>query len=157
MPTKRLRVIATIVFAVGLAGSGCQGASSGDASPAAFAAQVTTIDGVFAVVQHGSRLDIVELVDGNPRAFSGAEGDPGTAGVHLVTYDGDTGRDENSFVFGFAPNGSTTFELGGLAKATITNGAYLVVLPEKDLHPLDLHWSFLDNSGRILTTGDGVT
>jgi hypothetical protein len=85
------------------------------------------------------------------------EGDP--PNIYLVTFDGDTGQIYNSFVFGLAPPGATTFELTGQPGSiggSVTQGVFVIAVKAKGLLPQQLLWTFRNPAGDIVARGTGI-
>ena len=81
----------------------------------------------------------------------------GSITVHLYSQGGVTASQVNSFVFGEAPSGADRVEIrpGGF-QAHVKSGLYLVGLPDRDLQPSALVWTFLDAFGRVIAEGSGI-
>lgn len=126
-----------------------------------------------AIVELGSEAAAAQLRDGRVSVYVAVPGQGGQAGtsspiassaaapagtVNLLSYGGDTGEEWNTFVYGNAPPGVSRVELtmtGGVG-GQVVDGAWLIVLPDLDVTPDDLHWRFLDLDGTTLTEGDGI-
>ncbi|HWP64126.1 MAG TPA: hypothetical protein VNO86_11715 [Candidatus Binatia bacterium] len=83
---------------------------------------------------------------------------PGQDSLHLVSFGGQRDLTWNSYVFGTAAPGTTAVLVTGLEGAVggeVVNGVWVIALPQKDLAPGDIHWTFLraDGSRR---TGEGT-
>jgi hypothetical protein len=116
-------------------------------------------DGVAGIARTGGRV-ILLVPDGSGGVFefTSAPDQPGTAAVHLATFGGDSGRTANSFVFGNAPSGASRVEVApGALAAAVRGGVFLVALEAKDLLPADVHWTFFNASGAVVSQGRGIT
>jgi hypothetical protein len=90
--------------------------------------------------------------------ITGARLPPGVDSLRLLTYDGATDEAFNTFVFGGARAGVARVELtldGGRGGA-VSDGMWIVVLPDKGLTPDDIGYRFLDASGNVLLEGRGI-
>ncbi|MDF2735818.1 MAG: hypothetical protein K0S97_2442 [Chloroflexota bacterium] len=78
--------------------------------------------------------------------------------VYLLSYGGDTGGQWNTFVYGTAaPNvARVELDLPGGVGGQVVDGAWLVVLPDKDIVPEQLHWRFLAADGSPIREGEGL-
>jgi hypothetical protein len=86
---------------------------------------------------------------------------PGPAGndsVHLMSYDGETGEEWNTFVVGTAQPGTVRVELSGHPDqrgGMVAGGAWLIALRDKDVRPGDVAWRFIAGDGHV-RTGVGI-
>ncbi len=78
--------------------------------------------------------------------------------VLLVSYGGETGADWNTFVYGTAEPGTARVELDGFEGlgGQVADGAWLIVLRQKDVIPEQLHWRFLRADGTVRREGSGL-
>jgi hypothetical protein len=108
----------------------------------------------------GAARDITGLhlwVDGYEVTHVRHQGDP--PNIYLITYGGATEQIYNSFVFGLAPPGATTFELAGQPGSiggSVTEGAFVTALKAKDLLRQQLLWTFRNSAGDIVARGTGI-
>lgn len=160
--TKLARAAAIVAAAVLLAG--CQLLGGRPQLPVQSAA----------VVDLGPEAAAARLIDGRVEvlvATPGEGGDPGavstitsssaqsgTDTVFLLSYGGNTGGLWNTFVYGTAsPNvAKVELDLPGGAGGQVVDGAWLVALPDKDITPDQLHWSFSAADGTIVREGEGL-
>lgn len=78
--------------------------------------------------------------------------------LHLVSFGGQRDLTWNSYAFGTATEGTTAVLLAGLEGAIggqVANGVWVIALPQKDLSPGDIHWTFLRADG-TRRTGEGI-
>jgi hypothetical protein len=90
--------------------------------------------------------------------IAGARLAPGLDSLRLVSYDGATHEAFNTFVFGGAGEGVARVELsldGGRGGA-VSDGVWVVALPDKGLTPDDIGYRFLDASGNVVLEGRGI-
>lgn len=122
-----------------------------------------------AVVELGGEAAAARLRNGRVEVLVAA---PGAAAVSLITsspavaagtvallsYGGETDQAWNTFVYGNAPPGVARVELtlSGATGGRVVEGAWLVVLPDRDVVPDQLHWRFLGPGGEIVQQGDGI-
>ena len=127
-----------------------------------------------AVVELGSEAAAARLVDGRVEvqvAVPGSSGQQGSVSaitsspaqggmdtVYLLSYGGDTGGQWNTFVYGTAaPNvARVELDLPGGVGGQVVDGAWLVVLPDKDIVPEQLHWRFLAADGSPIREVEGL-
>jgi hypothetical protein len=78
--------------------------------------------------------------------------------VHLASHGGDTGEAWNTFVYGTAEPGTARVQLDGFEGlgGQVVDGAWLIVLREKDVTPEQLHWRFLRPDGSVRREGSGI-
>jgi hypothetical protein len=78
--------------------------------------------------------------------------------VLLVSYGGETSAEWNTFVYGTAEPGTARVELEGFEGlgGQVVDGAWLIVLREKDVTPEQLHWRFLRPDGTARREGTGI-
>jgi hypothetical protein len=78
--------------------------------------------------------------------------------VDLVSYGGETGEEWNTFVYGTAEPGTARVELEGFdgLGGQVVDGAWLIVLREKDVTPEQLHWRFVRADGTVRRDGTGL-
>lgn len=91
-------------------------------------------------------------------AIAGASvAEPGTT-VGLFTLGGETGERWNTWVYGTASSSASRVALGGFdgEGGQVADGAWLIVLEDKDVAARDLEWSVLDALGAILDSGTGI-
>lgn len=83
---------------------------------------------------------------------------PGVDSLRLLTYDGATDEAFNTFVFGGAGEGVARVELSldGGRGGVVSDGVWVVALPDKGLTPDDIGYRFLDASGNVLLEGRGI-
>lgn len=90
--------------------------------------------------------------------LTSSAGPPGADSLHLFSYDGATGEEWNTFVFGTAAPGSTRVELSGFPDqrgGTVVGGAWIIALREKGVDPQDIGWRFIAADGTV-RTGVGI-
>ncbi|HWP62950.1 MAG TPA: hypothetical protein VNO86_05725, partial [Candidatus Binatia bacterium] len=78
--------------------------------------------------------------------------------VLLVSYGGETGEAWNTFVYGTAEPGTARVELLSFegVGGQVVDGAWLVVLRERDVGPDELHWRFHAADGSVRREGSGL-
>jgi hypothetical protein len=78
--------------------------------------------------------------------------------VDLVSYGGETGEEWNTFVYGTAEPGTARVELEGFdgLGGQVVDGAWLIVLRERDVAPEQLHWRFVRPDGTVRRDGTGL-
>ena len=82
----------------------------------------------------------------------------GSDSLHLFTYDGATGEEWNTFVFGTASPGTVRVELNGFPDqrgGMVVGGAWIISLRQKGLDPTDMEWRFVAEDGAV-RTGVGI-
>jgi hypothetical protein len=79
--------------------------------------------------------------------------------VDLVSSGGDTRDEWNTWVFGVAAPPAARVEVADLdgVGGQVVDGAWVLVMHERDLTPGDLEWRFLDPSGAVVQSGSGLT
>ena len=78
--------------------------------------------------------------------------------LHLVTYGGATGATFNTFLYGTASPGVarvSVSEMSGVGGA-VHGGTYVIALPDKNVAPEQLHWTFFGSDGTVVIQGDGI-
>jgi hypothetical protein len=116
------------------------------------AAKLTDVNTVSVLVRRPSGLGAYATSSITSHRFSR----PGN-GVSLLTYGGDTNEAWNTFVYGSAMPGVAKVQLdwpdsrGG----QVVDGAWLIVLRDRDVHPDQLHWQFLQADGTVSASGTG--
>lgn len=82
----------------------------------------------------------------------------GGASAHLLTAGGETDDEWNSFFYGTAPPAVSRVLVDGFDPegGQVVDGAWVLVLPDKDLVPGDMHWQFIDAFGQIIDSGTGI-
>ncbi len=116
-------------------------------------------DGGVAVAKDGTTLSLW-LADGTGAwtMVTSTEDEGDHATVHLISYGGETGRQTNSFVFGYAPNATASMEVGpGHVAAFLGQGVYVAALAARDVAPNMLVWTFRDAAGGTIASGTGIT
>lgn len=80
------------------------------------------------------------------------------ASANLVSYDGETGLDWNTFVYGTAPRTVSRVEIEGYSGdgGQVVDGAWVIALREKGLGPSDVRWRFLSALGGVIDSGAGI-
>lgn len=121
--------------------------------------------GVAPRVEPDGRVAIVAIVAIRPQngewvatPITASPGRLGTDSLHLVSYDGATGEDWNTFVFGTATPGTERVELVGFPDqrgGRVVDGAWVIALREQDVGPQDLEWRFVAGDGSV-RTGTGI-
>lgn len=78
--------------------------------------------------------------------------------LNLLSLDGDTGDEWNTWVFGTAPDGVSRVELAGYEGegGRVVDGAWVIVLRDRGLTPDDITWRFVDSLGAVLDSGVGI-
>ena len=82
----------------------------------------------------------------------------GASSLNLVSLDGETGDEWNTWVYGTAPETVSRvnlLELDGEG-GRVVDGAWLIVLRDRGLTPADIQWEFLDALGAIVDSGAGI-
>ncbi|MGH2456833.1 MAG: hypothetical protein ACRDHD_11335 [Candidatus Limnocylindria bacterium] len=82
----------------------------------------------------------------------------GSESVQLVSYDGETGEEWNTFVYGLAGPSVSRVRLAGRlgVGGQVVDGAWVVALRDRGLGPADIHWSFVSAQGGALRVGSGL-
>ena len=82
----------------------------------------------------------------------------GPSSANLFSLGGETGDEWNSYFYGRAPNGVSRVTVEGFAAegGQVVEGAWIVVLRERDLIPDDMRWEFVDAFGGVIDSGTGV-
>jgi hypothetical protein len=78
--------------------------------------------------------------------------------LHLFSYDGATGEEWNTFVFGTAAPGTVRVELNGFPDqrgGTVVGGAWIIALRQKGLEPGAIEWRFIADDGTV-RNGAGI-
>lgn len=78
--------------------------------------------------------------------------------LHLVTYGGATGTTFNTFLYGTASPGVarvSVSEMSGIGGA-VHGGTYVIALPDKDVAPEQLHWTFFGSDDTVVIQGNGI-
>ena len=78
--------------------------------------------------------------------------------LNLVSLDGETGDEWNTWVYGTAPERVSRVDLIGLAGegGRVVDGAWVIVLRDRGLTPADIQWEFLDALGATVESGEGI-
>ncbi len=78
--------------------------------------------------------------------------------VHLASHGGDTGQAWSTLVYGTAEPGTARVQLDGFEGlgGQVVDGAWLIVLREKDVTSAQLHWRFLGSDGSVRREGSGL-
>jgi hypothetical protein len=81
-----------------------------------------------------------------------------TSSLNLVSLDGETGDEWNTWVYGTAPETVSRVDLIGLdgEGGRVVDGAWVIVLRNRGLTPDDIHWEFLDALGATVESGVGI-
>ena len=155
--SARRVAIGALLMASGL--SGCGFLPSPTSPPPSLAVQVRLLDGGLAgLARSDGRIWLMLPSGTNVSAATSAADSPGTTAVHLLALGGQTGVSANSFVFGNAPTGAVTVEVGpGKATGTVRDGLFLVALPQRDMSPSNLSWRFMISTGIVVESGTGIT
>ena len=127
-------------------------------TPPAMDVVADTPEGQAGVATDSARIHLyLSDADGVLGEVATYEDSGGHTSVHMVTYSGETGRNTNTFAFGYAPKGAVSVEVGPQSVATaLENGVFVAVLSAKDLPLPDLSWKFLDASGKVIEQGTGL-
>ena len=84
----------------------------------------------------------------------------GSAGssLNLVSLDGETGDEWNTWVYGTAPDTVSRVNLVGLGGegGRVVDGAWVIVLRDRGLTPADIQWEYLDALGATVESGAGI-
>ena len=82
----------------------------------------------------------------------------GQASAHLMSAGGETEDEWNSYFYGIAPSSVSRVVVEGFHPegGQVVNGAWVLVLREKDVVPDQMHWQFIDAFGRIVDSGTGI-
>lgn len=92
-------------------------------------------------------------------AITSSKGAAGTHSVHLLSYGGNTGQEWNTLVYGTAQRNVARVTVDGFDRpigGDAVDGAWIVVLREKDVVPDQLITSFLGADGSIIELGKGI-
>ena len=83
---------------------------------------------------------------------------PAASSLNLVSLDGQTGDEWNTWVYGTAPETVSRVDLNGLdgEGGRVVDGAWVIVLRERGLTPADIEWAFLDAFGATVESGVGI-
>jgi hypothetical protein len=127
-------------------------------SPPALAVSIQSPEGPAGVAVHDGTMQLyltdsdgLHMVTSSPYAASRAPT------VYLYSLGGTTDRAVNTFVFGVAPTGAAAVLIEpGDVHGTVANGVYLAGVPQKDVVPRDVTWSFLDSIGRVISQGTDI-
>jgi hypothetical protein len=78
--------------------------------------------------------------------------------LNLVSLDGETGDEWNTWVYGTAPDTVSRVDLIGLdgEGGRVVDGAWVIVLRDRGLTPGDIEWEFLDALGATVESGAGI-
>lgn len=78
--------------------------------------------------------------------------------LNLLSHDGDTADEWNTWVYGTAPETVSRVDLVGLdgEGGRVVDGAWVVVLRNRGLTPADIQWEFLDALGATVESGEGI-
>lgn len=70
----------------------------------------------------------------------------------------ETGDAWNTWVYGVAPDAVSRVDVMGFdgEGGRVVDGAWVIVLRERDLTPMDIQWRFLDPVGAVLESGSGI-
>jgi hypothetical protein len=120
-----------------------------------FIALAETSEGIVGVARDIAGLHL--WVYGFESTHVRPESDPPS--IYLISLSGETGQAYNSFVFGLAPPGASTFALAGQPGSiggSVTHGAFVIALQAKDLLPQQLLWTFSNPAGDIVARGTGI-
>ena len=91
-------------------------------------------------------------------SLTSSPGPGGADSLHLFSYDGETGEEWNSFVYGTAAPGTVRVELEGFPDqrgGLVVGGAWIIALREKGMGPQDIKWRFIGDDGAV-RTGNGI-
>jgi len=109
------------------------------------------------------RVDVIVAVpgkDGTSGSLSTITSSPAgpDGSVNLLSYGGNTGERWNTFVYGNAPLNVARVELDmpGGTGGQVIDGAWVIVLPDRDVTPDQLHWQFLGPDDEVVLEGDGI-
>lgn len=80
------------------------------------------------------------------------------ASLDLLSLGGDTGDEWNTWIYGAAPEEASRVEVTGFdgEGGRVIDGAWVLVLRQRDLTPADIEWRFLDPLGTVLESGTGI-
>lgn len=81
-----------------------------------------------------------------------------TSSLNMMSLDGDTGDEWNTWVYGTAPQTVSRVELVGLGGdgGRVVDGAWVIVLRDRGLTPADIQWKFIDALGATVDSGKGI-
>lgn len=81
-----------------------------------------------------------------------------TSSLNLLSLDGETGDEWNTWVYGTAPETVSRVVLIGLdgEGGRVVEGAWVIVLRDRGLTPADIDWEFLDALGATVESGVGI-
>lgn len=150
----RLGCIAIAAVALGA----CAGATR---LPVPDEAVVHLDDAAAAAVVEGGSVKVLVARPGtsSPSPITSGAASAGVASVRLMSYGGETGEVYNTFVYGMAPAGAASVSLSWPVDALgghVWDGAWLIVLKDKDVLPEQLHWQFKAADGSVVAAGDGI-
>ena len=111
----------------------------------------------------GGRVRVIEFrTDEEDRwvaqEIASADDGGGPSSANLFSLGGDTSDEWNSYFYGTAPNAVSRVTVEGLAAegGQVVEGAWVVVLRERDLTPDEMRWKFVDAFGRVIDSGTGI-
>lgn len=165
MVRGRLRQL-PILIALAVTGAACRtgglardGAAPGPPPDVPLRAFVDIGDGAVAArLQHGTVSLVMRTTDGTGVINAHRVGGGRRDSAHLLSFDGPSGSDWNSFLYGTARPGVDRVEVLGMAGrgGQVIDGAWVIAFRERDLAPDDLSWRFLGPGGEVLLEGRGI-
>lgn len=115
-----------------------------------------------AAKRDGSRVVVLNFAstpDGwEAEEIAGSSVGTEASSLHVFSLGGTTLDEWNTFVYGTAPDRVSRVRLSGFdyEGGQVANGAWVIVLRTKDVEPQDLQWEFVDASGGIVESGEGI-
>ena len=90
--------------------------------------------------------------------IAASEAGDGPASAHLATFGGDTGDAWNTYFYGTAPGSVSRVTVDGFSAegGQVVDGAWVLVMREKDVSPRGMRWQFLDAFGGVVDSGTGI-
>ena len=125
----------------------------------AFAVQVDTDFGLVGVVRKPDSLSVFAVSNDGAVSELTSTTDAGGSepSLHLYSRGGETGVIDNTFVYGYAPNGAAAVSVSpGNVRVDVTQGMFIAALEAKDVVPTELFWTFFDAAGSVMMRGNGI-
>jgi len=158
-----------LVFALAVAAplSGCFGAPSlpdllRDQRISPHAVVRLSTDQAVAARRDGNQVSVLNFTDTlqgwRVRQIASDSGGSDSSSLHLFTLGGQTSLEWNTFVYGIAPQVVSRVKLSGFEYegGQVADGAWVIVLRERDLRPEEIHWEFIGATGGVIKAGDGI-
>ena len=165
MVARTLRHVHALILAAGITLlSACTGVTLGTIAESEGVDRdaIVALDDGSAVAARisGNRVEVVafRFEEDSWVADVAAAGKAGEMTAHLVSLDGQTGEQWNSFFFGTAPAGSSRVLVEGhdARGGQVTDGAWVIAFEQKGLRPDQLSWRVLNAAGAVVEQGSGI-